>query len=149
MYRIFTLISKVYTFLIKRGFYSFGKGSIIKPFLNTSNTKFISIGDNVNIGSFSWVAVNIAFAGHKSNSKRKVRLKIGDNTSIGNNAFIVANNNIEIGSNIIIAPYVYISDHIHEFEDVNKNLHEQPTTTGGHVKIGDNVFIGIKASILP
>ncbi len=149
MYNLFVLVSKIYTFWLKKFFYDFGKGSIIKPFLNTTNCQYISIGRNVNIGSFSWISVSTGFGGYRVRSKRKIRLKIGNNTDIGNNAFIVANNNIEIGNNVIMAPYVYISDHIHSFNNIKKNLHNQPLTEGGYVKIGDNVFIGIKASILP
>lgn len=149
MYRIFFFLSKIYTLFLKKGFHSFGKGSIIKPPLNSVNRNHIAIGRAVNIGSFSWISVSTEFGSHKSKSKNKVRLKIGNNTDIGNNAFIVANNKVEIGSNVIMGPYVYISDHIHQFENVNKNLHQQPLSEGGFVKIGDNVFIGIKACILP
>jgi len=142
-------MSKLYTFFLKNSFYSFGRGSIVKPFLNTTNSEFIAIGENVNIGTFCRVAVSVSFGNYKCKSKRKVRLKIGNNVHIGNNAFIIANNNIEIGNDVIMAPYVYISDHIHGFYDIKKSLHDQPLTDDGVVKIGDNVFIGIKASILP
>jgi len=149
MYKIILLISKIYTKLISREFATFGKNSIIKPLLNTTNQKFISIGDHVDIGSFSWISVSTEFAGMKSKSKRKIRLKIGDHVDIGNNAFIVASNYVEIGNNVITAPYIYISDHIHQYEDITKDFHQQPITDDGKVIIKDNVFIGIKASILP
>ena len=149
MYKLIIFLSNLYTKLISKNFAKFGKNSIIKPILNTCNTQYIEIGDNVNIGSFSWVSVSTDFGGHKTESKRSIRLKIGNNTDIGNNAFIVANNNVEIGNNVITAPYIYISDHIHDFSDITKNLREQPLTQGGHVKIGDNVFLGIKCSIMP
>lgn len=149
MYNFFLIFCKLYTFLIKSQFGHFGKGSLVKPFLNTANSKFIDIGESVNIGLFSWIAVSTDFGGYQSRSRSKIRLKIGDHTDIGNNAFIVANNNVEIGSHVILAPYVYISDHIHRFDNIDKNLHEQALSEDGFVKIGDNVFIGIKASILP
>lgn len=149
MYKLFEFIAKIYTFLLKGKFAYFGKGSVIKPFLNANNLNYIFIGDNVNIGSFSWVSVSTDFAGHKAESTNKIRLKIGNNTDVGNNAFIVANNQVEIGEDVIMAPYVYISDHIHSYEDVNKSLHEQPLSQNGYVLIGNNVFLGIKSSILP
>lgn len=133
---------------MKRGFANFGKNSIIKPFLNCTNAEFISIGRNVNIGSFSWIAVSIGFREHKSKSKNKIRLSIGNNVDVGNNVFMVANNNLQIGNNVIISSYVYISDHMHSYEDVNKTLFEQPLTEGGYVIVEDNVFIGTKSSIL-
>lgn len=135
--------------MVKGQFAHFGEASIVKPFLNTANPKYVYIGKGVNIGSFCWISVSTEFGGYRCESKGNVRLKIGDDTDIGNNAFIVANNDIEIGNHVILAPYVYISDHIHQFEDVTKNLHEQPLSEGGYVKVNDNVFIGIKASILP
>ena len=47
-----------------------------------------------------------------------------------------------------MSSYVFISDHDHGSTDINKNLHEQPLTENGHIEIGDNVFIGVKSSIL-
>lgn len=149
MNKLFLLLFQLYNNFVKKGFAHFGKNSIIKPFLNCTNKHFIWIGEKVNIGSFCWVAVSTEFNGLKTKSKNKIRLKIDDQTSIGNNAFILANNEIEIGKNVIIAPYVYISDHIHEFEDITKNLKDQPLSENGRTIIEDNVFIGIKASILP
>ncbi len=142
------LFFQIFNFFVKKGFYAFGKGSIIKPFPNITNKQFISIGDNVNIGSFCWLGVDTEFSGIKCRSEKKVRLFIGNNTTIGNNAVITANNTVSIGKNCILSAYVFISDHTHEYADINKNLNEQPLSEGGQVIIGDNVFIGIKASIM-
>lgn len=142
-------ISKLYTYLVARRFAFFGERSIIKPVLNTSNQQYISIGNDVNIGSFSWVGVSTEFAGIQCNCANDIRLKIGNNVSIGNNAFIIANNNITIGSDIIMSNYVFISDHNHRFDNINKNIQDHPLTDGGFVNIGNHVFIGTKSSILP
>ncbi|MCL4208931.1 hypothetical protein KJZ63_04880 [Patescibacteria group bacterium] len=149
MYKLIVLLSRFYTYFFLNGFYSIGKNVVIKPILNSMNRNHIQIGDNVNIGTFSWISVSTSYAGITCKSQREVRLKIGNNVDIGNNAFIVANNNVEIGDNVIMGPYVYISDHIHEFENIEKNLKDQPLSDGGETIIGDNVFIGIKACILP
>lgn len=148
MQKIFFFILQFYTFLIKHKFCAFGTGSVIKPFLNSSNERFISIGKNVNIGSFCRITVATEFGGHIVRSKNKVRIKIGDNVDVGNNTFITANNSVEIGSHVIMSSYVFIGDHDHGYSDINKNLHEQPLSENCHVKIGDNVFLGVKSSIL-
>lgn len=148
MNKIFNLLLQLYTFFLKKKFSSFGNGSIIKPFLNSSNEQYISIGNNVNIGSFCRITVSTEFGGYKVRSKNKMRLKIGNHVDIGNNSFISANNNIKIGNHVIMAPYVFITDHDHGFLEVTKNLHEQPLTENGHVTIADNVFLGTKCSIL-
>lgn len=147
-YKYFFAVGRLYTRLIKRKFASFGRNSVIMPVLNSTNERFISIGKNVNIGSFCRIAVATEFGGHKVKSDNNIRLKIGDNVSIGNNSFISANNSIEIGNNIIMSSYVFITDHDHGFQNVEKNLDEQPLSEGGHVRIGDNVFLGVKSSVL-
>ncbi|MFA5828045.1 MAG: acyltransferase [Candidatus Shapirobacteria bacterium] len=145
---MFNIIFGIYNYFIKKGFYHFGKNSSIKPFLNTTNKKYISIGDNVSIGSFAWIGVDTDFAGIKCKSKNKIRLKIGDNSTIGNNSIITANNSVLIGKNCILSAYVFISDHVHEYNNISKNLNQQPLSENGSVIIGDNVFIGTKASIM-
>ena len=148
MYKLFQYFGKIYTFLLKKKFHHFGDNSIIKPFLNSTNEKYVSIGNNVNIGSFCRITVSTEFGGHKVKSENKIRIKIGDNVDIGNNTFISANNSVEIGNHVIMSSYVFITDHDHGFGDFSKNLHEQPLTENGSVKVGDNVFLGTKCSIL-
>jgi len=145
---MFNLLLNLYTFLLSRKFYNFGENSLIKPGLNSSNEQYISIGENVNIGSFCRITVSTEFGGYKVKTKNKVRLKIGNHVDLGHNTFISANNSIEIGSHVIMAPYVFITDHDHGFMQVDKHLHQQPLTENGYVKIGDNVLIGTKSSIL-
>ena len=147
-YKHFHALGKLYTWMIRRKFRDFGKNSVIMPVLNSANEKYISIGDNVDVGAFCRITVSTEFGGHKVKSGSGVRLKIGDNVSIGNNSFISANNSIEIGNDVIMSAYVFITDHDHGFEDVEKKLSQQPLTEGGHVKIGDNVFLGVKSSVL-
>lgn len=148
MYKLFYFLGELYTRLLRGKFYHFGSGSVIKPFLNSANEKYISIGNNVNIGSFCRITVSTEFGGHKVKSANKIRIKIGDNVDIGNNSFLSANNQIEIGNHVIMSAYVFVTDHDHGFSDFSKNLHEQPLSEGGYVKIGDNVFLGTKCSVL-
>ncbi len=148
MYKIFIYFSKIYTFLIKYSFQSFGKESIIKPFLNFSNPKYINIGNKVNIGSNCRITVSTEFNGIKTKTITKTKIKIGNNVDIGSGSFISANNDIQIGNHVIMAPSVFITDHDHGFLNINKNIHKQPLTENGHTKICDNVFLGIKCSVL-
>ncbi|TSA44986.1 acyltransferase [bacterium] len=147
-YKHFSALGKLYTWIIKRKFRHFGKNSVIMPILNSANEKYISVGNDVNIGSNCRITVSTEFGGHKVKSDNKIRIKIGNNVDIGNNTFISANNSVEIGNHVIMSSYVFITDHDHGFGDFEKNLHEQPLTEGGFVKIGDNVFLGAKSSIL-
>ena len=147
-YKIIYFLGQIYTKFISKSFNHFGNNSIIKPILNSANEKYISIGDYVNVGAFCRITVSTEFGGHKVYSTTKTKIKIGNHVDVGNNTFISANNSIEIGNHVIMSSCVFITDHDHGFEDVNKNLHEQSLTEGGHVKIGDNVFLGVKSTIL-
>ena len=148
MYNFFLVISKIYTLLIKNSFQSFGKKTIIKPFLNFSHPEYIKIGNYVNVGNSCRITVSTDFAGVKTQSTTKTKINIGNHVDIGNDTFISANNDIKIGNHVIMAPYVFITDHDHGFYQTDKNLHQQPLTQNGHVSIGDNVFLGTKCSIL-
>lgn len=147
-YRLILFAAHFYTLLCRRKFHDFGTNSIIKPFLNSANEQHISIGDNVDIGSNCRITVAVDFGGHKVKSDNEVRLRIGNNVSIGNNSFIAANNDLAVGNDVIMSAYVFISDHDHGFTDMSRSIHKQPLTEGGHVRIGDNVFLGVKCSIL-
>lgn len=142
------LISKIYTFLMKSSFNQFGEGTMIKPILNTSHPERISIGKNVDIGSYCRITVSTEFGGRKVSSKNNVRLTIGNNVDVGNNSFISANNNVTIGDHVIMSAYVFITDHDHGFEDVTKHLHDQPLSENGQTIIEDNVFLGVKSTVL-
>lgn len=73
--------------------------------------------------------------------------------SIGNNFFIndfsrvVSKSKITIGDNVIIAKFVTILDHDHQFSFDNNKLSSMGFVTGD-VKIGNNVWLGDKVTIL-
>lgn len=148
LYKLILFISRFYTQLVKHSFRSFGKKSLIKPFANLSNCQHIEIGDNVNIGSSCRITVSNSFGKLLCHSSNKTKIKVGNHVDIGNGTFISANNDIKIGNHVIMAPYVFITDHDHGFYNIKKNLHQQPLTENGITKIEDNVFLGIKSTIL-
>lgn len=73
-------------------------------------------------------------------------IEIGERTSIGFYTFIYASNGIKIGSDCLIAPFVYIVDSDHE---ISKGLliNQQPNKTAS-IEIGNDVWISTGAKIL-
>lgn len=69
-------------------------------------------------------------------------LKIGAGTTINRFSRIVAFDSIEIGKNVMLSQFVTILDHDHKFNIENFEGYETAP-----IKIGDNVWIGEKASI--
>ena len=81
-------------------------------------------------------------------------LRIGTNCRIGDYVHIVALNNVEIGSNVLMASKIFISDTSHgEYNDLDELSkpsippNDRPLISK-KVKIGDNVWIGENVVIL-
>lgn len=144
----FNFVLTIYTKLIARKFAYFGKNSFIGPILNSTNEKYISIGDEVGIGTFCRITVATEYAGVKCKSENPIRLRIGNRVSIGHNTFISVNNSVEIGNDVLMSCYVFITDHDHGFYNIEQDILKQPLTEDGHTKIGSHVFLGVKSSIL-
>lgn len=82
----------------------------------------------------------------------KPEIKIGENCNFGDYIHITAINSIRIGNNVLTGRWVTITDNGHgktTFEDLKIAPLQRPLYTKGPVAIGDNVWIGDKATILP
>jgi len=72
-------------------------------------------------------------------------IAIGDNVSIQQNCFLSGYGRITIGNDVSIAHGVSIVSSTHDYE---KNpITRNAPLKAGHVKIGDNVWIGMKTSV--
>ncbi len=76
----------------------------------------------------------------------KAKVTIGENTTIGYHTFIFASEEITIGNNCLIAPFVYLVDSDHQIKK-DKLINQQPNVTAP-IKIGNDVWIGTGAKIL-
>lgn len=74
-------------------------------------------------------------------------ISIGDNSGIGQRSHITANDIIEIGENVMIGPQLIMTTSIHGISK-EKNMIDLPVTSKP-IKIGDNVWIGARVTILP
>jgi len=74
-------------------------------------------------------------------------LAIGHHTFIGRGVVIEVSQRVEIGSGGLIAPGVFITDHNHAMAP-GTPMFEQPCVAAP-VRIGDDVWIGANAVILP
>jgi acetyltransferase-like isoleucine patch superfamily enzyme len=74
-------------------------------------------------------------------------ISIGKNTTIGFNTIIISSEKIDIGSNCMIAPNVYIGDSNHGMSP--KLPFNQQDNVVSPILIEDNVWIGAHSLILP
>ena len=111
--------------------------------------EYISIGKGTYIGEHKHLtAWKTTCAGGCFNPE----IHIGENCCFGNWNHITAINSIKIGNNLLTGKWVTITDNSHGETD-SDTLKIAPlmriVTSKGPVVIGDNVWIGDKATILP
>ena len=141
------MFKKIYSIFQKNlsGFGQFGNSSIIKYPYKIWGKKCIQIGKNVFIAENSFLSAVQKWEEQKFNPK----LIIDDNTTIGSNFLATCINEIKIEKNVLISDRVFISDHIHDYEDVNKPILRQQLKFKGKVLIKEGSFIGINSVIMP
>lgn len=83
----------------------------------------------------------------------RTRIVIGNNTMFGKHNHITACNSVTIGNNVRTGSYVLITDNAHgdtsNKEQMRMNPNDRPIFSKGAVVIGDCVWIGDKAAIMP
>jgi acetyltransferase-like isoleucine patch superfamily enzyme len=155
LFNRFMMLIRGYLFLQKKAFV--GKNC---TFLNKSNIIFgknvtiekhtrldgyakdkIVFGNNVKIGAYS----NLLSTSHFS--KFGKGLKIGNHSAFGSFTEFGAGGGIEIGDNVIAGSYISFHSENHNFSDTTKLIREQGVTSKG-IKVGNNVWIGAKVTIL-
>jgi acetyltransferase-like isoleucine patch superfamily enzyme len=74
------------------------------------------------------------------------RIDVGDRTVFGHHCTVAADEGVAIGNDCLIAEMVSIRDHDHAFSSTEVSIIDQGRTTAP-VRIGDNVWVGAKATI--
>ena len=122
-----------------------GENTFIEKPKQIDGGNYIELKNNSSIGHSAWLG---AFDSYE-NQKFNPRIIIGNNVRIGNYACITAVDEIIIENGCLFSEYVYISDHYHGFDPaLNISPAKQPLFSKGKVFIGENTFIGYRASIL-
>ncbi len=96
----------------------------------------VSLGDHVSIGRSSAIVAKDA------------AVIIGSGVNIGSGCRIASQSRIEIGESTLVAAYCYIGPGNHGTGEPGKKIIEQKMEIRGGVKIGANVWIGARATIL-
>lgn len=137
----------IYTGFMTRNFHKWGHSSKMGFHVHVHGEKYISVLDDVYIGSGTAIT---AFPEYEGDLRNKIL--IGHKCMIGTNCHITAINGICIGEGLRTGMNVLISDNSHgNTSDISSlNLHPnlRPLYSKGPIKIGKNVWIGEKASIM-
>ena len=118
--------------------------------------QYITIGDGTYFGDWiyltAWDSYKCIVNGKETTQKLNPSLVIGKNCSFGAFNHITCTNKVTIGDNCLTGKWITITDNSHGMTDYD-SLHLppilRPIHSKGHVTIGNNVWIGDKATILP
>lgn len=136
--------AKVFTTLLASSFFSIGKKTTIIPPFRFNNLSLVQLGNHVTIHQNCWIQVV-----KSKNNLKGPNIIIKDHVEIGMNATISAAKLIVIEEYVFTAPNVYISDHGHDYKDINLQIAQQGIRKIAEVRIGPDVWIGQNAVILP
>lgn len=121
---------------------SIGPLSVIIDPLKIEGANNITIGNKVYIAYKTWLAA-VAHTGSET-----CKLEIGDGCMIGNFNHIYATECIKIEKNVLTADKVYISDNLHDYENINLPILAQPIKQLATVVLGEGCWIGENVCII-
>lgn len=137
-----SFVARIYTRLISNEFYFFGESKIY-PSVKIVGARAIKIGNNVTLLKNSWL-----YAVGNTLDNESPLIEISDNVYFGHELHLVAIKKIVIEKNVLIADKVYISDNIHNYEDITLPIKDQGIRFKNTVIIRENSWIGENVCII-
>lgn len=137
--------------ILKFRFSKAGNNFLIEFPFKILNPNYISVGKRFRVFKGSRIECISAYGEQVFNPQ----LIIGNNVTINNNVHIGVVNKVIIEDNVLLASYVYISDHSHgdygTLLNTNPNVapSKREIISTGPVIIGENSWIGEGVKILP
>lgn len=110
-------------------------------YIDALSVEGINFGDRVTVGKFTCIECTGTLADLGKG------LKVGSNVGLGTHGFYGCAGGIEIGNDVIIGNYCSFHSENHNFLDHSLPIRLQGVSRKG-IKIGNNCWIGAKATIL-
>lgn len=139
-YILYILFRNIVTTRDRKRFRSYGKNSLLSPKMTLVNPQNISLGNNSSIEKYCVLE-----------SWRGGRMVIGDNVSLGEYTHITCAHRIIIKNGVLTGRFVLITDNGHGGTDGTDKYWppmQREVKSKGTIYIGQNVWIGDKATIL-
>ena len=133
--------SKLFCLVAAGGFDRLGRRTVLELPIRIIGGQRMNIGDDVYVGAGSCLQTLGEAVGPL--------LFIGAGTSIAGNGVLSAASCVRLGERVLLARNVYIADHMHAFDDVEKPVLDQGISRVAPVSIGDGAWLGQNVVIGP
>jgi acetyltransferase-like isoleucine patch superfamily enzyme len=121
---------------------SIGKKVIVDEYSVLDARSLSSEPASITIGDFGFVGRNSIIAA------KGASIVLGEGSNIGSHCRLATESGITIGKSVLIAAYAYIGPGNHQLDAEGKPLIAEDMIKKGGVTIGDNAWIGTRATIL-
>jgi acetyltransferase-like isoleucine patch superfamily enzyme len=138
------LRSRAFTLLGRGAFHRFGKKSVLQPPVRLGGESFIAIGERVFVGPNSWIEVM-----QPGSANQMPVIGIGDETAIAGFCTITAVRAVTVEPKVLMARYVYISDHSHAHRSVEQAVKDQGIAKVSPVRICEGAWLGQSVVVCP
>lgn len=145
LHRLALLRTQTNSSLLRARGATVGHGTTIGPRLTVSQPRRLWIGDRTNLLAGAILLSRTLDGGPPGGGP----IRIGSKVYIGLNAYVVSHTGITIGDDSVLSDHVYLNDGTHGLNPTAGHIMEQPVTSKGPIQIGNGVFIGYRALILP
>ncbi|MGC4053255.1 MAG: acyltransferase [Paludibaculum sp.] len=143
-YRLqYRLRCKCFSLLAAGAFAGFGRRTALMLPIQLAGEERIALGDGVYVGSGSWLQT-LPDGGNK-----EIAIKIGGGTSIAGSCVISAARSVTLEEEVLLARNVYISDHIHRYDDGEVAILAQGIAKILPVRIKRGAWLGQNVVICP
>lgn len=93
------------------------------------------------LGPWCWIGADNRLRAHEGS------VRVGPKVVLGRDNVVNAYLDVEIGENALLSDWIYVTDFDHRYADLNVPIRKQGIVKGP-VRIGSDVWIGEKASVL-
>jgi acetyltransferase-like isoleucine patch superfamily enzyme len=144
-YRTWTRFrDRVFTWGARRAFHRLGPRSLLELPIRLWGEAHIDIGADVFLGSHCWLQV---ISGDERGAGPVI--SIGDGTSISGFCTVTAARSVVIEARVLMARYVYISDHTHARDSQETAIKDQGIAGVAPVRVCEGAWLGQGVVICP
>lgn len=133
---------KLWSLAIGGGFDGFGRRSVLALPCRLEGTKQITIGAGVWLGPNSWLQC-------VSENDDIPRLQVGNRVHASGALVLSCAREIVVEDDVLFARNVYVSDHIHGYDDPDRPIHEQGIAKQAAVRIEQGAWLGQNVVVCP